>query len=137
MAVARYIHQNPVKAGMVKEAKNYPWSSYHQYIAVYNSKSSHIDASRIMNYFDTQNKFEVFMNTQQDDKCLGYQTTDRMTDITLAKIIRQRYQVELTEKLAKEERNNLIQRLYEDEKTSIRQLARVLGVSKGVIERAL
>jgi len=77
------------------------------------------------------------MNTQQDDKCLGYQTTDRMTDITLAKIIRQRYQVELTEKLAKEERNNLIQRLYEDEKTSIRQLARVLGVSKGVIERAL
>ena len=28
----RYIHQNPLKAGMVKEIQAYPWSSYHEYI---------------------------------------------------------------------------------------------------------
>jgi len=33
--------------------------------------------------------------------------------------------------------NNLIQELYKAEKTSIRQLARVLGVSKGMVERTL
>jgi putative transposase len=29
----RYIHFNPVKAGLVKEPKNYTWSSFHSYMA--------------------------------------------------------------------------------------------------------
>lgn len=137
VTVARYIHQNPVKAGIVKGAKLYPWSSYCQYIEAYNGKTVHIDARRIMDYFNSQNEFQTFMNIQQDEKCLGYQTMCRVTDSELAEIIQQNYQIELTQKLMKEERNQLIRQIYKNEKTSIRQLARVLGVSKGVIERAL
>lgn len=32
MSLARYIHQNPVKAGVVKKATDYKWSSYNCYI---------------------------------------------------------------------------------------------------------
>ena len=32
LAAMRYIHQNPMKAGMVKEIQAYPWSSYGEYI---------------------------------------------------------------------------------------------------------
>lgn len=31
LGVLRYIHQNPVKAGMVKTLEAYPWSSYQEY----------------------------------------------------------------------------------------------------------
>jgi putative transposase len=137
MTVARYIHQNPVKAGLVIKAKDYPWSSYLQYIEAYNGKTVHIDTKRIMDYFNSQNEFEAFMNIQQDDNCLEYQTLDRVTDRELAEIIQQNYEIMLTEKLTTEKRNLLNRQLYENEKTSLRQLARVLGVSKGVIERAL
>lgn len=137
LTVARYIHQNPVKAGLVKKAKDYPWSSYPQYIEAYKGKNVYIDPKRFMDYFNTQEEFELFMNAQQDDKCLEYQPTGKVTDEDLAEIIQQKYHINLNQKLTKEERVQLIRQLYENETTSIRQLARVLGVSKGVIERAL
>ncbi len=33
LAAARYVEQNPVKAGMVKKAWDYPWSSVHAHLA--------------------------------------------------------------------------------------------------------
>lgn len=77
------------------------------------------------------------MNEQQDDKCLEYQPAVIMADNELAAIIKQKYQIEPTHKLTMEERNQLIKKLYKEETTSIRQLARVLGVSKRIIEQAL
>ena len=32
LLVLRYIHQNPMKASMTKEIKEYLWSSYQEYI---------------------------------------------------------------------------------------------------------
>jgi len=32
LALVRYIHQNPIKAGMVKSAEEYKWSSHHSYL---------------------------------------------------------------------------------------------------------
>ncbi|WP_198543854.1 transposase [Petroclostridium xylanilyticum] len=33
LTVLRYIHQNPIKAGIVEEAIKYKWSSYIEYIS--------------------------------------------------------------------------------------------------------
>lgn len=32
LTVLRYIHQNPLKAGLVNSLEEYKWSSYHEYI---------------------------------------------------------------------------------------------------------
>lgn len=32
LTVLRYIHQNPVKAGLVKDVKEFAWSSHHEYL---------------------------------------------------------------------------------------------------------
>ena len=32
LELVRYIHNNPVRAGMVKTAEEYPWSSHHAYL---------------------------------------------------------------------------------------------------------
>ncbi|MCD5414590.1 MAG: transposase [Clostridiales bacterium] len=37
LQVLRYIHQNPVKAGIVSSADKYPWSSYNIYVSEENS----------------------------------------------------------------------------------------------------
>lgn len=34
LTLSRYIHQNPLKAGMVKQALDYPWSSYPAYLGI-------------------------------------------------------------------------------------------------------
>jgi putative transposase len=137
MTVARYIHQNPVKTGLVTKAKNYHWSSYPQYIDAYNGRAVYIDTERIRDYFNSRREFEEFMELQQDGENLRYQTMDRIADGKLAEIIQQNYGVKLGEIITREKRNLLIQQLYKRERTSIRQLARVLGVGKGVAERAL
>ncbi len=126
-----------MKAGLVEKAKHYQWSSYQQYIDAYNGKATLVNPERIKVYFKARNDFEAFMNTQKDDKCLDYQSAAKITDNELAATIQKKYQVSPGQKLSKDQRDQLIQELYKAEKTSIRQLARVLGVSKGMVERTL
>lgn len=137
VTVARYIHQNPVKAGIVKKAKNFHWSSYQQYIDAYEGRATQINPERIMLYFKTRVDFEAFMNVQKEDNCLRNISDRMLTDEELSTIIKNKYLGEPGQELSKEQRNKLIKKVYRNENTSIRQLARVLGVGKKVIEGAL
>ncbi|SNS77668.1 Transposase IS200 like [Anaerovirgula multivorans] len=47
ITVLRYIHQNPVKAGITNTVKGYKWSSYHEYI----DKQNIIDTEFILKLF--------------------------------------------------------------------------------------
>ena len=40
LGVLRYIHQNPLKAGMVQKLSDYPWSSYREYFEASNEASN-------------------------------------------------------------------------------------------------
>ena len=48
LEVSRYIHNNPVKAGMVKEPSDYKWSSYNIYVGVDKDKSELVNSSKIL-----------------------------------------------------------------------------------------
>jgi putative transposase len=47
--VSKYIHRNPLKAGLVEELEDYPWSSYHAYI--YGEVSHLVETKYILSYF--------------------------------------------------------------------------------------
>lgn len=47
--VSKYIHRNPLKAGMVDELEDYPWSSYHAY--VYGESSDLVETKHLLSYF--------------------------------------------------------------------------------------
>lgn len=64
--VLRYIHQNPVKAGITKQPKYYLWSSYNEYLSAYQDRDAHIDTQLIKGYFKNQISFEEYMNAQID-----------------------------------------------------------------------
>jgi len=48
LQVSKYIHNNPVKAGMVKKAEDYQWSSYAVYLGKVKDDYKLIDSSRIL-----------------------------------------------------------------------------------------
>jgi hypothetical protein len=52
ITVLRYIHQNPIKAGITTSVAGYKWSSYHEYI-------------RKQNIIDTEFILELFAKDKQ------------------------------------------------------------------------
>lgn len=47
--VSKYIHRNPLKAGIVDELEDYPWSSYHAYV---NGEASQlVETTHLLSYF--------------------------------------------------------------------------------------
>lgn len=81
LTVLRYIHQNPVKAGISKNVRSYPWSSYNEYI----TKSSLCDTDYITSLFaEDKSKaillFQQFNAQENNDKCLEYEEPQKIYD---------------------------------------------------------
>lgn len=137
ITVLRYIHQNPLKAGLVKNQDNYGWSSYAQYIAAYKGCKSHVDTSLIREYFKLQTDFENYMNDPNNNECLKYEPNKKCSDAILKKIIDEEFKINDFSNLPREGRDKIIKEIYLRTGVSIRQLGRVLGIGKTIIERAI
>ena len=138
LTVLRYIHQNPVKAGMSENAKGYPWSSYNDYVT--NSKI--VDADFVFSMFSADKKKAVRLfcehtNMLNEDRCLDISEKSRLTDNAVNKYLA-KLDVKSISELQQSEikkRNEIIRELKAIEGVTIRQLARVTGISKSVIDR--
>jgi len=137
IGVARYIHQNPVKAKIVRNAADYKWSSYKDYITCYNGKTIKIDTELMMSYFTTQDSFEDYMNKPNEDKFLEYEVKKKHTDRELKRIISGIIDIESIAKLPKKERDKVINNIYQTTEVSIRQLSRVIDIGRGIVEKAV
>ena len=86
--VIRYIHQNPLKAGMVDDIKDYKWSSYNEYID--KAKFCEIDFALDMLSKDRSQSIEMFKkynNTKNQDQCLDYDMVKRLKDSEARELI--------------------------------------------------
>ena len=59
VALVRYIHQNPVKAGIVEKASDYKWSSHNCYLYEDNFYSKMLDIDPIWVYFPKTGKLRL------------------------------------------------------------------------------
>lgn len=137
ITVLRYIHQNPIKAGLVKKIEDYTWSSYQHYIFGYYNENTFVDTQLIKDYFATVEEFIKYMNTENNDQCLDYIPNKKINDDSFKKIIQKKYEIDNMNKLSVEDRNRLINTIYNEMDISIRQLSRVLGVGKTIVENTL
>ncbi|MDR4949514.1 transposase [Neobacillus cucumis] len=66
--VSKYIHLNPVEAGMVTSPEDYPWSSYKTY--VYGEVHPLVDPNPILSYFPNPpaQYYQQYMNSTKSDK---------------------------------------------------------------------
>jgi len=138
LTVLRYIHQNPLKAGIVKELSEYPWSSYEEYIG----KPTICNTAFSLNLFseDPQKSIKLFkkFNSEHDgSQCLEYDQNMRWKDSEAIDFIKKigciKSPVEI-QNFEKEKRNEII-KICKDKGLSIRQLERLTGISFGVIRK--
>lgn len=61
--VSRYIHLNPIVVGLVKNLKDYPWSSYREYI---NNSPSICSLEEVLSLFSSSEKYKEFVEAQID-----------------------------------------------------------------------
>ncbi|MEN1762301.1 transposase, partial [Anoxynatronum sibiricum] len=138
LTVLRYIHQNPLKACIVKNIEQYPWSSYQEYIG----KKDICETAFPLSIFSKDNKkavklFKDFHAKEKQDHCLDYEETFRINDLEAAEIIKKSAEIDSTNKIQsfdQEHRNKLIKE-FKKKGLSIRQIERLTGVSFGVIRR--
>ncbi len=135
LTVLRYIHQNPVKAGIIKKVDDYPWSSYHEYI----EKPRLCDTEFAFALFSGDVElFKVFNHENNQDQCMDYDEIIRLNDIEATEIIKKLSGVRSPgeiQNFTKEKRNKVLKNCRE-EGLSIRQLERLTGISFGIIRRA-
>lgn len=75
LTVVRYIHLNPLKAGLVKNLIDYKWSSYNEYIS---NEIILIEPKIILNYFKDMNSFIEYHHEENNDVCLDTSSRDEI-----------------------------------------------------------
>lgn len=137
LALLRYIHQNPQEANLPDRLGNYLWTSYTEYTK--NSKFVNVDFVLAM-FSEQRNRavelFTDYINTPGEQKCLDYEDKIQLSDTEIIKYITDRgLTIQQLSKLGKREREWMIKELKSLKGTTIRQLARVTGFSKSMIDR--
>ena len=132
LTVLRYIHQNPVKAGLCKKVDGYEFSSYNEYVKEINI----VDAEFCFSIIDKE-RFIKFNNQLSEDVCLELvDKSYRLTDEEAKKIIWKHCKCKSIadfQSLDKKKRNQCIKKLHMHG-LSIRQICRLTGISKKIIE---
>lgn len=141
LTVLRYIHQNPVKAGIVKQAKDWKWSSCREYYGISSIIRALPERDLIYNMFSEDRKrsinlFREFNEDANNDNCLDDDNRKRMSDDEARiKIIKKIDGIDVTQvkTLPKIKRDEVLRKVKEIEGISQRQAARILGISPNLI----
>lgn len=136
LTVLRYIHQNPIKAGITKEIQAYPWSSYREYI----DKPAICTTQFAMSLFSEDpaaalNLLRKFHQKINNDSCLEYDYGTRLNDVEAVELIQKIIGVENAKQIQlfeKQKRNEALRELKK-RNLSIRQIERLTGISFGII----
>ena len=135
LRVLRYIHQNPLKAGLARDVFHCSWTSMHEYL----HKGYIVDRDKILNLFSSDRKkaialFKKYMNEGNEDQFLDIkikvydsEVLDYLNDLGITSSVLQ--------KMDRNERMAVLADLKEMKGVSIRQISRITGISKSVIAR--
>ena len=140
MTLLRYIHQNPLKAGIVNKVGDYEWSSWSEYtgkvpaavcLCAINAVYKRITIEDLKELVDTP--------LDEDVSCLDIDEVVRVSigDRDVRKYLQERYGIAdsiKVQELEKEKRNEIIVSCLEIG-TGLRQLSRLTGVTYGVINK--
>ena len=141
LTVLRYIHNNPVVAGLVENIQDYKWSSYKNY--VYNK--GFINTSLVLDILSekaiiAKKKYVRFMGLCNDDKCLDIANKVRLSDKKAEKLIKDYCEINDLNQLKEKDianKKELYNHFITNFAVSYRQLARLTGDSRERIMKML
>ena len=140
LTVIRYIHQNPLKAGIVDSIDGYRWSSHHEYL----KRTTIVDPQLLLEIIaDPQEKsikeYKDYMNQMGHEECLEIEQITKLTDKEGLEVMKQQLSIQSVaeiKKMAKQKRDEFLRELKAVEGLSIRQIARITGLTVNVVAKA-
>jgi Transposase and inactivated derivatives len=137
LEVLRYIHQNPVNAGIAQKMSGYKWSSYNEYMGT----PRIIDATLVLGIFSGNEKLakDSFVKHMTESGVSRNSIEDqRLTDNEAREKLRQDIDMTFAEmqRLDKGKRDEVLRRMKDIEGVSIRQIARITGFTVNVVAKA-
>jgi len=140
LTVLRYIHQNPVKAGLANNIESYKWSSYKEYI----SKTKVVNVDFVLTLFDKEKdkaieKFKRFNKESNNDQCLeAIEKRKTISDKKIRQLALKRYNIELTLLHNEQAKTQIkvLKYLKNLDGSSLRQLSRLTGFTVNKIFKA-
>jgi len=133
LSVLRYIHQNPLKAGLVSNLASYPWSSYFEYIG--SDEMNIVNTSFALNQFSSINSFINFIMDNNEDAYMEHEIRSVYSDKNLLEIISSISDINKMHEMNISNRNKELRKIRERTKASNRQLSRVLNIGRGILDR--
>ncbi len=135
LTVIKYIHKNPEKAGICKSS-DYRWSSYKSYL----NDNSNLDNKDALAVIGGPKAFDKWMKEDDGEKCMDAFDEGRVKikDSDAAKMACKILGVNNLLEIngyKKDGRNQALKKLKQSG-LSVRQIARLTGVNRGVITRA-
>lgn len=141
LTALRYVHQNPLRAGM-SDSCDYMWSSYREYISGSGRSPAICDVSFVLGLLGNRGLFEQFHREGEtaslmdiDDSQYRY---ERMSDAQALRIAQHALGEDRIDSLAgclRADRDAKL-RLLKEVGLSIRQIARLTGIGRGIIQRS-
>ena len=134
----RYIHQNPVKAGLVSDVDNYRWSSWHEFFSSTNNGISICEKSFILDQVGLDYLSTWVKQPLENDDFSSLEDEELPSDNEVRKMLSEMLQggssLECLTNLNKNERNELIATALQ-KGAGIRQLERITGIGFNIIQR--
>ena len=145
--LVRYIHQNPVKAG-IGEINKYSWSSYNEYLKEINKDINLVDTKEVLEMFSLDNKeakeqFILFNKEnygfKNSKELLEYEMKSNLTDEEVIYFIKEKLEVNNIQEiqcLNANLRDEIIRKINKIEGVTQKQISRIIGINIRIIQRA-
>lgn len=138
ITVLRYIHRNPINAGMVDSMLKTKWTSYYDYISI----PGFVDIDFALDIFSSdRNKaidlYEKYMKEDNNDQCLDINYKGMLNDEEVISYMKTLgvASVAALQQMDTENRNKILKEIKGLNIVSLRQLSRITGISKSVLGR--
>ena len=132
----RYIHQNPVKAGIAEAVEEYPWSSWHDYLSDKGRVNTITETSFMLEQIGMDDLCRL-VSESVDDDCSSLEKVAPPTDLEVTEMLLEECHgmpIERISSLPKQDRDTiLISALQKG--AGIRQLSKLSAVGFSVIRR--
>jgi putative transposase len=138
LTVLRYIHQNPLKAGLASNVFECKWTSIGEYLY----QSSIIDTTFVLSLFSEDRGTAVglmarYMNETNNDQCMDVEVRARLSDNDVIEYLRTLGVTSNStlQQMSKGERDTVLAMLMKLNGVTVRQVSRITGLSKSVVQR--
>ena len=137
LTVMRYIHLNPVKAGIVNKPEEYIWSSCRAYYGYPEYPLDLTHVSLVLGLFAGQNEqaiksMRMFEAEYNEDRCLEDTKKKRLNEDTAFNLITEKLNgcsISSLQQMPQTERRKAIKQLKNIKGLSIRQIVRITGLT--------